>query len=164
MEGSIQFGLCTVKMDGETLANLQNINFDFSFSVAELLAGNGLYAIDVRTHSGSIKGKAEAGIVNALFFSKILGGTPVGSQIVYDNLDKPSTFELICELITDGVTFKLTFPKARATKTSFAFDRTKHVIPSFDFQIEANAVSGSVATIDFGDTGSSATIDFGDES
>jgi hypothetical protein len=148
---AIQFGVATMKLGADVIGHLQNVNLDFTFDVAELMSGNGIYPVDVRVHSGKIKGTAEFADLTAVAFEKLLGGTRTTTSVAISNSSKPSAFALECSLTTDGINFKITFNKARSTKLSLAFVRDKHLIPNFDFSIEADPTSGAVATIDVGD-------------
>ena len=145
-----QFGIADMNYGGEAIGCLQGVSIDFSFSTAMLHCGNSLYASDIRTHSGEITGSAEFADLNAVAFTKLLGGTRTGDTVALTQTSKPTVFEMVITLITDGITFTVTFPKVRTTKLSWAYVRDGHVIPSFDFVIEADT-DGSVATIDLGD-------------
>jgi hypothetical protein len=146
----IQFGMATMLFGGEEIGCLQGVSLDFSFNTAELYCGNGIFPQDVRVHSGTITGNAEFADLTATAFEKILGGTRVNDTISLTESTKPSTFAMVTTLVTDGVSFVVTFPAVRSTKLSLAFVRDGHLIPNFDFSIEADA-NGSVATIDVGD-------------
>lgn len=146
----IQFGMATMLYGGEEIGCLQNVSVDFSFSIAELYCGNGTFPQDVRVHSGKISGSAEFADLTAVAFEKILGGTRTGDTVAISDTSKPVTFQMVITLNTDGVNFVLTFKKVRSTKLSMAFVRDNHLIPAFDFSIEADT-DGSVATIDVGD-------------
>lgn len=147
---SVQFGIASMNFGGTVIGYLQNVTVDFAFEVAQLFAGNAVYPVDVRAHTATISGTAEFADLTAAAFEKLLGGTRTGDTIDLDNTDTPSTFQLVTEIVTDSVTFTLTFNKCRSTKLSLPFVRDGHLIPSFDFQCEADA-NGNVATIDVGD-------------
>lgn len=146
----IQFGMATMLFGGEEIGCLQGVSLDFSFNTAELYCGNGIFPQDVRVHSGTITGNAEFADLTATAFEKILGGTRINDTISLTESTKPSTFAMVTTLVTDGVSFVVAFPAVRSTKLSLAFVRDGHLIPNFDFSIEADA-NGSVATIDVGD-------------
>lgn len=146
----IQFGMARMMFGGQEIGCLQGVSLDFNFSTAELYCGNGIFPQDVRVHSGTITGNAEFADLTALAFEKLLGGTRSGDTVSLTETSKPSTFQMVLDLVTDGTTFSVTFPSVRSTKLSMAFVRDGHLIPNFDFSIEADA-SGSVATIDVGD-------------
>lgn len=147
---SYQFGMATMHFGGVEIGCLQNVSVDFSFDVAELFCGNGLYPVDVRTHTGRINGNAEYADLNAVGIEKILGGTRTGSSVALTNQSKPQTFQLTTTVTTDGISFILTFNKVRSSSLSLAFVRDGHLIPNFDFQIQADD-SGNIGTIDVGD-------------
>ena len=67
-----------------------------------------------------------------------------------DNTDAPSKFQMVTSLVTDGITFSITFKKVLSNKLSLAFARDGHLIPNFDFMVQADT-DGSVATIEIGD-------------
>ena len=142
--------MATMKLGADEIGCLQNVSMDFSFSVAELYCGNGTFPQDVRVHTGKITGNAEFADLTALALEKLLGGTRTGDSVAITDTSKPSTFQMEVTLITDGVSFVVTFKKVRSTKLSLAFVRDGHLIPNFDFSIEADT-DGSVATIDVGD-------------
>lgn len=145
-----QFGMATMTMGGDEIGCLQGVSIDFNFDVAELFCGNGVYPADVRVHTGRINGNAEFAEINAKAFEKILGGSRSSDVITVTNTSRPSTFEMICQITTDGILFKITFNSVRSNKLSMAFVRDGHTIPNFDFQIQADS-NGNVATIDVGD-------------
>lgn len=147
---SYQFGMATMHFGGLEIGCLQNVTVDFNFDVAELFCGSGLYPVDVRTHTGRINGNAEYADLNAAGVEKILGGTRTGSSVAITNQSKPSTFSFVTQVTTDGINFKVTFNKVRSSSFSLAFVRDGHLIPNFDFQIQADA-SGNIGTIDVGD-------------
>lgn len=146
----IQFGMATMLFGGEEIGCLQGVSMDFSFNTAELYCGNGIFPQDVRVHSGTITGNAEFADITAVAFEKLLGGTRTYETVALTDVSKPTTFALVTTLVTDGVSFIITFPSARSTKLSLAYVRDGHLIPNFDFSVEADA-SGNVATIDVGD-------------
>lgn len=146
----IQFGMATMLYGGQNIGCLQGVNMDFSFNTAELYCGSGIFPQDVRVHSGTITGSAEFADLTAMAFEKLLGGTRTNTTIGLTETSKPATFAMVTTLITDGVNFIITFPSVRSTKLSLAYVRDGHLIPNFDFSVEADA-SGSVATIDVGD-------------
>jgi len=146
----VQFGMATMLFGGQEIGCLQGVSMDFSFSSAELYCGSGIFPQDVRVHSGVITGSAEFADLTALAFEKILGGSRNGEVISLIETSSPSTFALVTTLVTDGTSFIVTFPKARSTKLSMAYVRDGHLIPNFDFAVQADA-SGNVATIDVGD-------------
>lgn len=147
---AVQFGMAAMVIDTVEIGCLQNVSMDFSFDTAELFCGSALYAKDVRTHTAHITGNAEFAEITALAFEKLLGGTRTDSSISIDNTDAPLKFQMVCTLITDGVTFTITFKKVMSSKLSIAFARDAHVIPNFDFIVQADD-DGSVATIEVGD-------------
>lgn len=146
----IQFGMATMTYGGVEIGCLQGVSMDFSFNTAELYCGNGIFPQDVRVHSGTITGSAEFADLTAVAFEKLLGGTRTGDVVALTESSKPSTFSMTTTLVTDGVSFNITFPAVRSTKLSLGFVRDGDLIPNFDFSIEA-AADGSVATIDVGD-------------
>jgi len=146
----VQFGIATMVFGGINIGYLQNVNVDISYDTAKLYSGAGLFPVDVRPHTGKITGSAEFADINAVAFEKLLGGTRTGDTIAVDNTDSPSSFQMVTTLITDAIPFILTFMKVRSTKLSLAMVRDNHLIPNFDFEIEADA-NGSVASIDVGD-------------
>lgn len=146
----IHFGMATMHYAGAEIGCLQNVSMDFSFSVAELYCGNGTFPQDVRVHTGKITGNAEFADLTAVAFEKLLGGTRTSDTVAIADTSKPSSFAMTVTLVTDGVSFTVTFNKVRSTKLSLAFVRDGHLIPNFDFSVEADA-NGSVATIDVGD-------------
>ncbi|MHA2363873.1 MAG: hypothetical protein ACXAC7_07935 [Candidatus Hodarchaeales archaeon] len=150
IRSAVQFGIATMSHGGVNIGFLQNVNIDFAFDVAQLYSGAAIYPVDVRTHTGTISGTAEFADLNAAAFQKLLGGTIAGDVITLTDTDFPATFQLITTVITDSITFKITFPKARSTSMSIPFSRDSHLIPNFGFQVESDA-SGNVATIDVGD-------------
>lgn len=147
---SVQFGIASMTAGGVNIGILQGVSLDFSFDTAKLYSGGNIYPVDVRVHTGNITGNAEFADLTAVAFEKLLGGTRSNDQIDLDNTDSPSTWQMITTLVTDSITFSVTFPKCRSTKLSMAMQRDQHLIPNFDFEIEADA-SGNVATIDVGD-------------
>lgn len=148
---AIQFGIATMSIGATPVGILQNVNFEFSFDTAKLYSGARIYPVDVRTHTGAITGSAEFADINADVIAKILGGTRSGAQVTLTDTDFPSTFQITVEVITDSIAFNVTFVKARSTKFSLPFVRDGHVIPSFDFECEAEEGTGEVAIIDCGD-------------
>lgn len=147
---SVQFGIATMTLGGIDIGYLQGVTIDFSYDTADLYSGAAIFPVDVRTHTGSINGSAEFAQLNAVTFEKILGGTRTFDTIDLDDTDFPSTFQLVTTVVTDSLTFQITFNKVRATGLSLPFARDNHVIPNFSFKCEADA-SGNVATIDVGD-------------
>lgn len=147
---SVQFGIASMVFGGVNLGYLQGVNIDFNFDKAQLYAGGTIYPVDVRVHTGSITGNAEFANVTAEAFRILLGGTRTDTSIAVDNTDFPATFALVTTLVTDGITFSITFPKCRSSKLSLAMQRDQHLIPNFDFEVEADD-DGSVATIEVGD-------------
>ncbi len=147
---AIQFGMATMVFGGVPIGHLQNVTMDFSYDVAKLYSGNTVFPVDVRVHTGTVSGNAEFADLTAVAFEKILGGSLTGDTMSLTNTDRPEAFSLVCSLVTDGISFSITFPKVRSTKLSLAFVRDGHLIPNFDFEIEADT-DGSVATIDIGD-------------
>jgi len=147
---AFQFGICELTYRNQTFGCLQGLSLDFSFETAMLRCGSSLYPADIRTHTGEITGNAEFADLNAYAFETILGGTLTGSSMEINNASKPGSFAMVLTLITDGISFTITFPKVRSTKLSLQFVRDSHVIPNFDFGIEADT-DGVVATIDLGD-------------
>ena len=147
---SVQFGIATMTFGGVNIGYLQNVNVDFSFEVANLFAGGNLFPVDVRTHTGTLTGSAEFADLTSQAFEKILGGTRTGDTIDLDNVDSPSTFQIVITLTTDGIGFIITLVKCRSTKLSMGFVRDGHLIPNFDFSAEADS-GGNVATVDVGD-------------
>lgn len=146
----IQFGMATMLFGGEEIGCLQGVSMDFSFNTAELYCGSSIFPQDVRVHSGTITGNAEFADLTATAFEKLLGGVRTGDSLQLTESSKPSTFSMVTTLVTDGVSFVITFPSVRSTKLSLAFVRDGHLIPNFDFSVEADG-SGNVATIDVGD-------------
>lgn len=147
---SYQFGMATMVLGSQNIGCLQNLTLDFNYEVAELFCGSGLYPVDVRTHTGRITGSAEFADINAATIAKMIGGEITTDTIDLDNDDYPSTFALVISLTTDSVDFTITFPSVRSSKFSLAFQRDAHVIPNFDFQVQADS-NGNIATIDCGD-------------
>jgi len=146
----IHFGMATMRYGDAEIGCLQNVSMDFSFNVAELYCGNGTFPQDVRVHTGKITGNAEFADLTALAFERLLGGTRTYDSVAITDVSKPTTFQLVVTLVTDGNSFIVTFNKVRSTKLSLAFVRDGHLIPNFDFSVEADT-DGSVATIDVGD-------------
>lgn len=147
---SVQFGIAAMTFGGVTIGYLQGVTVDFNYDVAQLYSGGAIFPVDVRVHTGVISGSAEFANITAAAIEKLLGGTRTGDTIDLDNTDYPETFSLVTHVTTDSIQFKITFNKCRATSTSFPFSRDSHVIPNFEFNIEADA-NGNVATIDVGD-------------
>ena len=147
---SVQFGIATMQFGGVNIGYLQNVSIDFAFDVAQLYSGNTIYPVDVRTHTGTISGTAEFADLTAIAFEKMLGGSRSGDTITLSNTSFPTTWQLVTTVITDSITFEITFVKARSTSLSIPFSRDSHLIPSFGFQCEAND-AGEVATINIGD-------------
>ena len=147
---AIQFGMASMVLGGIEIGCLQNVTIDINFDTAELFCGSSLYPKDVRTHTARITGNAEFAELTAVAFEKLLGGTRTGSSVALDNTDSPQKFQMVCSLVTDGISFTITFKKVMSNKLSLAFARDGHVIPNFDFVIQADT-DGSVATIDIGD-------------
>jgi hypothetical protein len=135
---------------GISLGYLQGVSIDFNFDRAMLYSGANIYPVDVRTHTGTITGNAEFADLTAVAFEKLLGGTRNNDQIDLDNSDYPTTFQMVTTLVTDSITFEVTFNAVRSTKLSLAFARDQHLIPNFDFECYADT-NGDVATIDVGD-------------
>lgn len=150
MLGSVQFGIATMQFGGVDIGYLQNVTVDFAFDVAQLYSGAAIYPVDVRTHTGTISGTAEFADLTSIAFQKVLGGTRNLDTITLSDTDFPTSWSLSTTVVTDSITFKITFNKARSTSMSIPFSRDSHLIPSFGFQVESDA-SGSVATIDIGD-------------
>ena len=147
---AIQFGLGTMRQDGEILGHLQNFSLDFSFDVAKLYSGAGLYPKDIRTHTGSITGSAEFANLTAKGVERLTGGTRTGTSVAIANTSYPNTWQLVFTMTTDSVTFTITLNECRATNLRFPFARDSHVIPNFDFEATADG-SNSVGTIELGD-------------
>lgn len=147
---AIQFGMADMVYGGVNIGCLQNMSVDFAFDIAELFCGSSLYPKDIRVHTGRITGSAEFAEITATAFQKLLGGTLTGSSLAIGESSAPGTFQLVSTLITDGVTFTLTFTKVRSTQLSLPFVRDGHLIPNFNFSCEADD-SGNVATVDVGD-------------
>jgi hypothetical protein len=147
---AVQFGMATMVLGGVEIGCLQNVSIDFNFESAELFCGSALYPRDVRVHTARITGNAEFAELTAVGIEKLLGGTLTGSQLQLDNTDAPSKFQMVTSLVTDGITFSITFKKVLSNKLSLAFARDGHLIPNFDFMVQADT-DGSVATIEIGD-------------
>jgi hypothetical protein len=147
---AFQFGMADMVYGGEVIGCIQNASVDFSFNTAMLYCGNAIFPADVRTHTGTISGSAEFADLTATAFEKLLGGTRTGSSIELTSVSKPTTFQLVISLTTDGIPLVLTFNKVRSTKLALQFARDGHLIPNFDFSCEADA-NGTVATLDIGD-------------
>ena len=147
---SVQFGIASINFGGTVIGYLQNVTINFSFETAQLYHGNNMYPVDVRSHTATITGTAEFADITAAAIEKVLGGTRTMDSIALVNTDAPSTWQLVAQIVTDSVTFAITFNKCRSNKLSLPFVRDGHLIPSFDFQIEADS-NGNVATIDVGD-------------
>lgn len=145
-----QFGMATMIYGGQEIGCLQGVTVDFNFDIAELFCGSGLYPVDVRVHTGRINGNCEFADLTAAAFELILGASRVNDTVTIDNTSAPAVFQLKCTVITDGITFQIIFNAVRSSKLSMAFVRDGHLIPNFDFQIQADA-SGNVGTIDIGD-------------
>lgn len=139
-----------MRQDGNILGHLQNFSTDFSFDVAKLYSGAGLFPKDIRTHTGSITGTAEFANLTATGVQRILGGSRSGSLITLTSTSSPATWSLEFTMTTDSETFTITLTKCRATNLRFPFARDAHVIPSFDFEAVSDD-SGSVGTIELGD-------------
>lgn len=146
----IHFGIASMTYGGIPMGILQSVSVDINFSTADLYAGGSLFPVDVRTHTGSIEGSAEFADLTSVAFEKLLGGTRTTTSLDFDNTDYPSTFQIVTTLITDSIPFIFTFPKARSTKLSLAMARDQHLIPNFDFKVEADD-NGNVFTLDVGD-------------
>ena len=147
---AIQFGLGIMRQAGEILGHLQNFSLDFSFDVAKLYSGAGLFPKDIRTHTGSIAGSAEFANLTAKGIERLTGGTRTGTSVAISNTSYPSTWELEFTMTTDSVTFTITLNECRATNLRFPFARDSHVIPNFDFEATADDAN-SVGTIELGD-------------
>ena len=147
---AVQFGIATMVYGGVNIGYLQNVSIEFSFDVAQLYSGAAIYPIDVRTHTGTITGTAEFADLNAITFQKLLGGTRSLDTLTLSETDFPTTFALVTTVVTDSITFQITFNKVRSTSMSIPFARDNHLIPSFGFAVESDD-SGNVATIDVGD-------------
>lgn len=147
---SVQFGIATMSIGGTNIGYLQSVSMDFNFDRATLYSGDAVYPIDVRVHTATITGNAEYADLTAVAFEKLLGGTRSNDQIDLDSDNFPTTFQMITTLITDSISFIITFEVVRSTKLSLAMSRDSHLIPNFDFECYANA-GGNVATIDVGD-------------
>jgi hypothetical protein len=147
---SVQFGIAAMNFGGVQIGYLQNVSMDFSFETATLYSGAAMYPVDVRSHTATISGTAEFADITAAALEKVLGGSRAGSTLTLSNTDAPTTFQLVVEIVTDSITFSITFNKCRSNKLSLPFVRDGHLIPSFDFQCEADS-NGNVATIDVGD-------------
>ena len=147
---SVQFGIATITAGGIDIGYLQGVSMDFSFDRASLYSGAAVYPIDVRVHTATITGNAEFADLTAVAFQKLLGGTRNNDQVDLDSTDYPAVFQMITTLITDSITFQITFEQVRSTKLSMAMSRDSHLIPNFDFECYANG-AGNVATIDIGD-------------
>jgi hypothetical protein len=146
----LHFGLAKMVIDGQEVGCLQDLSIDFSFEKSTLYCGAGIFPISVRIHSGSITGNASFADINAVLLSKVLGGIRTNSNINLTNTSKPPAFSLVIELVTDGVTIKFTFNQVRSSKLSMAFSRTEHLMPNFDYEIEA-APDGTVGLLEIGD-------------
>jgi hypothetical protein len=144
---AIQFGIADLMYGGAEVGCLQSLSLDFSFSTAALHCGNALYASDIRTHSGEITGSASYADINALGLQKLLGASLSGSELTLNTTSKPVSLEMVVQIVTDGVALTLTFPKVRTTKFALSFVRDGHLIPNFDFSIEATS-EGVVAYIE----------------
>ena|ERR1035437_2414672 len=147
---SIQFGIATMFLDGLELGILQGVTINIAYTTAQLFSGASIFPVDVRAHTGAITGTAEFADLTAAAFEKLLGAHRTGSSVALSNTSYPGTFQLVANLVTDNVDFKITFKKVRSNKLALAFARDKHLIPNFDFEIQADA-QGNVATIDVGD-------------
>ena len=139
-----------MRQDGEILGHLQNFSLDFSFDVAKLYSGAGIFPKDIRTHTGSITGNAENANLTAKGVARILGGTRTGTSVAITSTSSPGTWELEFTMTTDSVTFTITLKECRATNLRFPFARDAHVVPNFDFEATADD-SNSVGTIELGD-------------
>lgn len=147
---SIQFGIATMVHGGINIGHLQGVSLDFNFDRAMLYSGAAVYPVDVRVHTATITGNAEFADLTAVAFEKLLGGTRSNDQIDLDDTDFPAVFQMVTTLITDAITFEITFVQCRSTKLSMAMSRDSHLIPNFDFECYADS-GGNVATIDIGD-------------
>jgi len=148
---SVQFGLAIMRLDSITLGYMQGVTLDFNFEQALLYAGNAIFPVDVRVHTGNITGNAEFADLNALGVHKLLGGTKnMYGKITLNNTSYPGTWECLLTMATDDITFRVVLNKCRSTKLSFAFARDSHIIPNFDFQAFADAegVVGSITLED----------------
>ena len=131
---SVQFGLGIMRLDSVTLGYLQGVTLDFSFDSASLFSGAQLIPVDVRTHTGNIKGNAEYANINARAVNKLLGGSlNTYGKITISADSSPDPFILLLNMITDNKTFRVTLNRVRSNKLSFSFSRENHVIPNFDF-------------------------------
>jgi len=146
----IHFGIASMTFNGIPIGVLQGVSVDITFDTAKLYAGGSLFPVDVRTHTGSISGNAEFADLTAVAFEVLTGGTRSVHTVQVDNTDYPGTWALVTTLVTDSISFIITFPKCRSTKLSLAMARDQHLIPNFDFEVEADT-DGSVMTIEIGD-------------
>lgn len=146
----LNFGLATLSLNSTPVGKLQEVSLDFSFETAKLYAGNKIYPVDVRVHTGSITGNAAFADINAAVLLAVLGGSVLGTELTLTDVSFPDTFEMTLNGETDGIPISIYFPKVRSTKFSLPFMRDGHTIPNFDFEIES-ADDGSVATLDFAD-------------
>jgi hypothetical protein len=143
----VQFGMAIMRLDSVTLGYMQGASLDFNFEQALLYAGNAIFPVDVRVHTGSISGSAEYADLNALGVHKLLGGTKsLYGAIALTNTSYPGTWQALLDLATDDVTFRITLNKCRSTKLSFAWARAGHIIPAFDFSAYADE-NDNVGTI-----------------
>ena len=144
---SIQFGLAIMRLDSVTLGYMQGVTLDFNFESALLYAGNQIFPVDVRVHTGSISGNAEFADLNARGVNKLLGGSVNKSgSIALTSNSYPGNWQALIHMVTDNLTFRVTLNECRSTKLSFAWARDGHIIPNFDFQAYADS-SGNVGTI-----------------
>jgi len=146
----IQFGIGVLTASGVNFGYLQEVSFDFEFEEALLHSGAELYPVDVRIHTGSIKGSAGFANIDVESFLKLLGGTVSGSVLTLTSTSQPIFFQLRFTCTTDSVSFIVTLNRCKSGKLSLPFSRTAHLIPNFDFNAYADG-NGNVATIDCGD-------------
>jgi hypothetical protein len=147
---SVQFGIGILSASGISFGYLQEISFDFEFEEAVLHSGAELYPVDVRIHTGSIKGSAGFADIDVEAFVKLLGGTVSGSEITINSTSAPLYFQLQFTNTTDNISFIITLYRCKSGKLSLPFSRTNHLIPNFDFNAYADG-NGRVAVIDCGD-------------
>lgn len=147
---SVQFGVASMTFNSVNIGYLQGVTLDITFDTAKLYSGAGLFPVDQRTHTGSITGNAEFADLTAVAMEALLGGSRSNSTITLTNTSQPQSFQMVTTLVTDGISFILTFTKCRTTKFSLSMVRDNHLIPNFDFEISADT-DGSVGTIDVGD-------------
>jgi len=146
---AVQFGIATLKLGTFDVGLLQNTSIEFSYEIAQLYSGNKIFPVDVRVHTGTISGTAEYAELTAEGMEFLIGGSRATNVLTLISTDSPGLFALEIEVITDAITFTMTFNSVRSTKFALAFARDGHLIPNFDFNIEANS-AGDVAVIDVG--------------